>query len=115
MSFTNRYNFPKGTKLSIEENRKLSDRFGDSRADGQVRINTAKGDVVNTVIHELLHVEDFTKSEAQVIKESGQIEKKMGLADAGLMLLEASQAQAYVPPRVIHHTRAGNVISDNIN
>ena len=99
--------------VSIEENKNMR-AFGDSRADGRIRINTSKGDVVNTVIHELLHVDDFNKSEERVQKQTFQIEKKMDLGEMGALLLEASQAQDPVPPRVVVHTEAGNVISGKI-
>lgn len=99
--------------VSIEENKHLSDRFGDARSDGRIRINTAKGDVVDTVIHELLHVENFNKSEETVAKQSRRIEKKMSLAEAGMMLLEASQSQKPTVQKNIIHTEAGNIISSN--
>lgn len=112
MTFIDDLDIPQGTRISITENRHLSDRFGDARRDGQIRINPAKGDVVDTVIHEILHVEDWNKSEERVASQSRRIEKGMSLEEAGMLLLEASQSQKPIPQRHIVHTRAGNVISN---
>ena len=104
-----------GKRVTIEENRHLSDRFGDARPDtGEIRINTAKGDVVDTVIHELLHVENPNKPEERVAIQSRRIEKSMSLAEAGMLLLEASQSQKPVEPRKIVFTRSSKIIKNNI-
>lgn len=103
-----------GGRVSISENRHL-DHFGDANFEtGEIRINTSKGDVVDTVIHELLHMEDPGKSEERVAKQSRRIEKKMSLAEAGMLLLEASQSQAPIKPREIVFTRSSKIISNNI-
>ena len=104
-----------GKQVSIEENRHLSDRFGDSNSNtGEIRINTTKGDVLNTVIHELLHIENPGKSEERVAAQSKKVEKKMGLAEAGMLLLEVSQAQKPVEPRKMVFTEVSKIIESNI-
>ena len=70
--------------------------------------------MVETLIHELLHVEDFDKSEGSVARQSKRIEKKMSLAEAGMLLLEASQSQEPVKPREIVFTRSSKIIKSNI-
>ena len=101
--------------VSIEENRHLSDRYGDAHyPSNKVRINTAKGDVVNTVIHELLHIEDFNKSEEKVLNQANRIERKMSLGEMGQLLIEASQSQKPKPLREWTLTNASKVVSQNI-
>ena len=40
--------------------------YGETYSDGRIKINVAKGDVVNTVIHEKLHADNPGMNEKQV-------------------------------------------------
>ena len=71
----------------IKVNNRMS-CYGRTYEDGTMEINTKMGDVVNTVIHEKLHLEHWDMPEEKVDKKADKIESKMSLKDMGNLLLE---------------------------
>lgn len=91
--------------------------YGDCNyTEERIRINTKKGDVVNTIIHENLHAHHPELSEEQVIKRSARVEGKMSLTEAATLLMTtAAKAEAKTGPGLnIRHTSASKVVSSNV-
>lgn len=75
-----------------------------------IRINPKKGDVVNTIIHEALHAQDWKAPEKKVIRDSHKIEGRMTLPQMAQLLLDThAKAQAQPKRRQITYTTASKV------
>ena len=53
-----------------------------------VKTNTKKGDVVNTIIHELMHVNYPQKSEKEIREVSAAVEGSLTMRDQAMLLSE---------------------------
>ena len=80
-----------------------------------ITINPAKGDVVETILHEQLHAVDPMMDHEKVYKMAAHIEESMTLPQMAKVLLDThDRAMNPVHRREMTHTRAGNVISSHI-
>lgn len=83
--------------------------------DGKMEINLRRGDVVDTIIHETLHLVDPMMDHDKVYSEAAKIEGKMSLPEMADLLMQAHMRSQYpVHRRQITHSTASKVISSNI-
>ncbi len=86
--------------------------YGEARDDGSMKINTRRGDVVNTIIHENLHLDNPMMSEEEVQRRSIEIEGSMSMPEMADMLMQTHVEVMSSPmKRVIKHTTASKVVS----
>ena len=89
--------------------------YGRVHNDGTMEINLKKGDVVDTIIHENLHLEDWQMPHGKVYKTADKIEGGMSLPEMAKLLLDTHEASQYVKhEREIIHTTSSKVVSTNI-
>ncbi len=82
---------------------------------GLMEINLRAGDVVNTIIHENLHLMDPDMAHGKVYRESDKIEGKMSLPQMAHLLLQTHEKSLYpTHRRVITHTTAAKVVSSTV-
>lgn len=82
---------------------------------GKMEINLKAGDVVNTIIHENLHLMDPMMPHGKVYRESDKIEGKMSLPQMANLLMQTHMKSLYPSPkREITYTTASKVINSNI-
>ena len=60
--------------------------YGETHDDGKIILNPARGDLLNTIIHERLHRKYHGMSEAEVQRRSKEIETNMSIREARDML-----------------------------
>ena len=78
--------------------------------EGRMEINLKAGDVVNTIIHENLHLMDPAMPHGKVYRESDKIEGKMSLPQMAHLLMQTHMKSQYPEHRrEITHTFASNV------
>lgn len=83
--------------------------------EGRMEINPKRGDVVDTIIHENLHLIDPQMDHDKVYREADRIESKMSLPEMAHTLMQAHERSRYpIHRREITHTVASNVISTSI-
>ena len=83
--------------------------------EGKMEINLKAGDVVNTIIHENLHLMDPDMPHGKVYRESDKIEGKMSLPQMAHLLMQTHQKSMYPEHhREITYTVASKVISQVI-
>lgn len=63
--------------------------YGRAWSDGIMEINMKRGDVIDTIIHENLHLSDLQMPHGKVYNETDKIESKLTLRSAGELLLKA--------------------------
>lgn len=81
---------------------------------GKMEINLRRGDVVDTIIHETLHLVDPMMDHDKVYSEAAKMEGKMSLPEMADLLMQAHMRSQYpVHRREITHTTASNVISSS--
>ena len=83
--------------------------------EGKMEVNIKAGDVVNTIIHENLHLMDPDMPHGKVYRESDKIEGKMSLPQMAHLLMQTHVKSMYpVHRREIMYTTASKVISQVI-
>ena len=83
--------------------------------EGKMEINLKAGDVVNTIIHENLHLMDPDMAHGKVYRESDKIEGKMSLPQMAHLLMQTHMKSMYPEHRrEVVYTRASKVISQVI-
>ena len=83
--------------------------------EGKMEINLKAGDVVNTIIHENLHLMDPDMPHGKVYRESDKIEGKMSLPQMAHLLMQTHMKSMYPEHRrEIMHTTVSKVISQVI-
>lgn len=88
--------------------------YGRAHGDGTMEVNLKMGDVVNTIIHENLHMKDWQMPHGQVYKNSDKIEGNMSLRKMGELLLETHDRMLNPQHgREITHTQASKVAITN--
>lgn len=77
---------------------------------GLMEINPKRGDVVDTIIHEALHLEDPSMPHPKVYREAARVEGKMSLPEMAELLMEAHMKSLYpTPRREMTYTEASKV------
>ena len=80
----------------------------------EIKIATKPGDVLNTIIHEKLHLNYPNMPHDQVYMNAAKIESKMTLPEIAQELLDVHDRSMNPPyKREIIHTEASNIISEN--
>ena len=88
------------------------DPYGRAWSDGRMEINLKRGDVVNTIIHENLHLKDPMMPHGTVYRESDKIEVGMTLPKMAALLLETHDRMLNpIHQRAITRTIASKVVS----
>ena len=80
-----------GKDYSLEEDRSIGSYGETNYADQTVTINPGMGDVVNTIIHEKLHVQYPDMPHDEVYRKAFEIESSMGIKEMGDMLQETAK------------------------
>lgn len=89
--------------------------YGRAHSDGKIELNLKKGDVLDTIIHENLHMKDWGMEHSQIYPLTDRIEGDMTLREAGELFLKAHDRMLNpIPVREVVHTVASNVISSNV-
>lgn len=89
--------------------------YGRAHKDGTMEINIRRGDVVDTIIHENLHLKDWQMPHGEVYKTTDKLEGRMGLPDMARLLMEThARAQNPVYERQYTRTFASKVISSSV-
>lgn len=89
--------------------------YGSASSDGTIRLNLKKGDVLDTIIHENLHMKDWGMPHSKVYPLTNRIEGNMSLREAGETFLKAHDRMLNpIYTREIHHTVASKIISSSI-
>lgn len=101
------YNIKVDTKIPV---------YGDTNyRDEEIRINPAKGDVVNTIIHEKLHANYPDMPHDEVYTNAAKIEGSMTLPDMARELLEVHErSRNPVYKREVVYTEASKVVNSNM-
>ena len=83
--------------------------------EGKMEVNIKAGDVVNTIIHENLHLMDPMMPHGKVYRESDKIEGKMSLPQMAHLLMQTHIKSMYPEHRrEITYTTASKIISQII-
>lgn len=90
--------------------------YGDCDDEGNIRINPKKGDVVNTIIHEKLHADDFEMPHGEVYKQADKTESQMSLPEMAQTLMNAHEMaqQTAKNKREWTYTKATKIIKSQI-
>lgn len=89
--------------------------YGSASSDGTIRLNLKKGDVLDTIIHENLHMKDWGMPHSKVYPMTDRIEGKMSLREAGETFLKAHDRMINpIRTREIVRTEASKVVSSNV-
>lgn len=71
-----------------------------------IKTNTKKGDVTNTIIHELMHIRYPEKSEEEIQKISAKIESSLSMRDQAKLLENYESGVSRVSDRMLmYHKR----------
>lgn len=82
---------------------------------GEMTVNLKRGDVLNTIIHEQLHVDSPRMAHRSVYKRAYEIEGKMSLREMGETLVHAHDRMLNpIRKREMVHTTVSKVISSVI-
>lgn len=109
-------------KENLEVVIKPTVKLGNKKLYGYADLNEEKiviarkpGDVINTIIHEKLHINYPKMDHDKIYEEALKIEGKMTLPEMAQELLEVHKRSMNPPyKREITHTEYSNIISQNI-
>lgn len=89
--------------------------YGRAHSDGTIELNLKRGDVVDTIIHENLHLKDWDMPHGKVYETTDKIEGKMSLLEMADLLTKTHMRMQYPQhQREIMHTVSSKVVSSNI-
>ncbi len=71
-----------------------------------IKTNTKKGDVLNTIIHELMHCKYPKKSEEQIKKLSAKVEGGLSMRDQARILTEYESGISRVSDRMLMYNKS---------
>lgn len=101
-----------GKDYDMQEDTRIRD-YGDTNYEDKViRINPARGDVVNTVIHEKLHSQYPDMPHEEIYRKAYEIESNMGIKEMGDLLHET--AREVDKSQHLTRTTASKVVRTNV-
>jgi hypothetical protein len=89
--------------------------YGMASSDGTITLNLKKGDVLDTIIHENLHMKDWGMPHSKIYPETDRIEGNMSLREAGETFLKAHDRMLNpIRTREYVRTVASKVVSSSV-